>query len=139
MEHYLIICKFIQFINMDSKTNFQYLEHENSSAVVSFNNGTTFKVSKFMEQLNNFFRGSVLRDLSKNLSQIGLGSPPNDGGNWNIGVEAEILEPRSGEWKKGKVRMRVILEFCPDEPEEIKNDNVLQNNNSLDDIRQSIS
>ena len=119
--------------------NFKQLEHENSSAVVSFNNGTTFKVSKFIESLNRFFINLVLYELSEKLKQAGLGTPPNHGGNWNMGVEAEILEPRSGEWKKGKVRMRVILEFCSDELEEIKNDNVLQNNNSLDDIRQSIS
>jgi KGK domain len=42
-------------------------------------------------------------------------------------------------WKKGKVRMRVILEFCPNELEKTKVDNVQQNSNSLDDIRQTIS
>ena len=52
--------------------------------------------------------------------------------------DAEILEPKSGEWKKGKMRMRVILEFCPDEPE-VMNDRTQQNGNSLDDIRQTIS
>ena len=67
-----------------------------------------------------------------------LGSPPKRGDYWNQGVDAEILEPKSGEWKKGKMRMRVILEFCPDEPE-VKNDTVQQNGNSLDDIRQAIS
>ncbi|HEY9771776.1 MAG TPA: KGK domain-containing protein [Coleofasciculaceae cyanobacterium] len=80
----------------------------------------------------------MLNELSEKLKQAGLGTPPHYG-TWHQGVEAEVLTPQSGEWKKGKVRMRVILEFCPDEPEEIKNDNVLQNNNSLDDIRQSIS
>ena len=36
---------------------------------------------------------------------------------WNNSVEAEVLEPESGKWRTGKMRMRVILEFCPDEPE----------------------
>ncbi len=120
---------------MNSKANFQQIEHENSNAVVSFDNGTTFKVSKFMEQLNSFFQQSILNDLSAKLQQVGLGTPPRS--TWHKGVEAEVLTPRSGEWKKGKVRMRVILEFCPDKPE-VKNDNVPQNANSLDDIRQSI-
>lgn len=124
---------------MNSEANFRQIEQENSNAVVSFNNGTTFKVTKFMESLNRFFINFVLNELSEKLKQAGLGTPPNHFGNWNIGVEAEILEPQSGECKKGKVTMRVILEFCPDELEEIKNDNVLQNSNSLDDIRQSIS
>jgi KGK domain len=101
---------------MDSKINFQYLEYEDSNAVVSFNNGTTFKVSKFMEQLNTFFSHSILKDLSEKLKQAGLGTPPEHRYAWNQGVNAEILEPQSGEWKKGTVRMRVILEFCPDEP-----------------------
>ena len=127
---------------MNPEINFKQLEHEDSNAVVSFDNGTTFKVSKLMENLNNFFVNSVLWKLSERLSKVGLGSPPNHNGNWNKSVDAEILEPESGEWKKGKVRMRVVLEFCPDEPEEIKDDkgnNVQQNHNSLDDIRQTIS
>ncbi|PSF33604.1 KGK family protein [Aphanothece hegewaldii CCALA 016] len=41
------------------------------------------------------------------------------------GVECEILSPNTG-WKKGKIR--ITLEFIPEEPESI-----------LDDIRQTIS
>lgn len=123
---------------MNAENNFQHFEHEESKAVISFDNGTTFKISKFMEKLNKFFIESVLYDLSAKLNKINLGTPPNHQGNWNQGVDAEILEPKSGEWKKGKMRMRVILEFCPDEPE-VNNDTVQQNGNSLDDIRQTIS
>jgi hypothetical protein len=122
-----------------NNNNFQYLEHEESNAVVSFENGTTFKVSKFMEYLNSFFRHSILKDLSEKLKQVGLGTPPEHRHAWNQGVDADILEPQFGEWKKGKVRMRVILEFCPDEPEEIKIEHTQENANSLDDIRQIIS
>lgn len=64
--------------------------------------------------------------------------PNHHHNDWNSSVEAEILEPQSGVWKKGKVRMRVILEFCPDEPEEINNV-ANSDNNSLDDIRNTIS
>ena len=105
---------------MTSEANFKQIEHKESNAVVSFDNGTTFKISKFMEKLNSFFIQSVLNNLSEQLKQEGLGTPPSYGSNWNKSVEAEILEPQSGEWKKGKIRMRVILEFCPDETEEIK-------------------
>jgi hypothetical protein len=124
---------------MNSETIFQQIEHEDSNAVVSFDNGTTFKVSKFMENLNSFFRHSILKDLSEKLKQVGLGTPPEHRHTWNQGVDAEILEPQSGEWKKGKVRMRVILEFCPDGPEEVKIAHTRQNENSLDDIRQTIT
>ncbi|WP_319422373.1 KGK domain-containing protein [Pleurocapsa sp. FMAR1] len=123
---------------MNSEINFKQMEHEDSNAVVSFNNGTTFKVCKFMENINTFFRQLILNELQEKLRQAGLGTPPRVN-TWNTGVDAEILEPKSGEWKKGKVRMRVILEFCPDEPEDATINNVQQNSNSLDDIRQTIS
>ena len=123
---------------MNTENNFQHFEHKDSNAVVSFSNETTYRVSKLMEQLNIFFRESVLNNLGERLHKINLGTPSyNKSHVWNIhGVEAEVLEPKSGEWKKGKVRMRVVLEFCPDEPEEIKDS--IQQVNSLDDIRQTI-
>ncbi len=125
---------------MNSEINFKQMEHEDSNAVVSFNNGTTFKVSKLMEQLNNFLKILVLHKLSEKLNQAGLGSPPDYKSDlWNNSVDAEILEPQSGEWKKGKMRLRVILEFCPDEPEDATINSAEQNSNSLDDIRQTIS
>ena len=124
-------------MNVNVESNFKHIEHENSNAVVSFDNGTTFRINRFMELINKFLRQSVFYELAEDLSQAGLGTPPNYQDNWNKSVEAEILEPQSGAWKKGKIRMRVILEFCPDEPEEIK-DNASHNGNSLDDIRQTI-
>jgi hypothetical protein len=73
---------------MNNQINFQQLEHEESKAVVSFENGTTFKISKSMKQLNKLFTNSVLNNLSEQLKQVGLGTPPNYGGNWNHSVEA---------------------------------------------------
>ena len=122
---------------MNSKIKFKQIEHEESNAVISLEDGTTFKISKLMKNLNDFFINSVLYELSEKLNQIGLGTPPNYKGGWNNSIDAEILEPKSEKWKKGKVRMRVVLEFCPDEPEIIQNNPV--QNNSLDDIRHSIS
>jgi hypothetical protein len=124
---------------MNSEIIFQQIEHEDSNAVISFSNGTTFKINKLMEQLNIFFKDSVLYKLSEKMTQVGIGTPPNHQGTWNKSVDAEILEPQSGEWKKGKVRMRVILEFCPDEPEEAEIEPIQQHANSLDDIRQIIA
>ena len=124
-------------MNMNAENNFQHIEHEDSNVVISFDNGTTFKISKLMELINKFLRQSVFYELADDIKQSGLGTPPDYQDNWNKGVEAEILEPKSGEWKKGKVRMRVILEFCPDEPEETE-DNAPHNDNSLDDIRKTI-
>lgn len=124
---------------MKFQKNFKQIEHEDTQSVISFDNGTTFKLSNLMEKFNDFFKQNVLYNLSEQLKQVGLGTPPNYQRNWNNSVDAEILEPESGKWKKGKIRMRVILEFCPDEPEEIKNDILQPDSNSLDDIRRTIS
>ena len=124
---------------MNSEANFKQIKNKKSDAVVSFENGTTFKIDKLMEQVNCFFQSSVLDGLSSRLNKIGLGNTPHYKCSLYRGVNAEVLEPQSGEWKKGKVRMRVVLEFCPDEPEVIENDVNLQNGNSLDDIRQTIT
>ena len=126
---------------MKSQNNFKHIEHKDCMSVISFNTGATFRISNFMEQINRLFRESVLNNLQENLKQINLGIPPfHKTDVYNIhGVDAEILEPESGKWKKGRIRMRVILEFCPDEPEEIKNDILQPDSNSLDDIRRTIS
>ena len=124
-------------MNVNVESNFKHIEHENSNAVISFDNGTTFRISKFVKQLCYVFENTALAKFSGKLNEAGLGNIRNYGSTWSKGVDAEILEPQSGAWKKGKIRMRVILEFCPDEPEEIK-DNASHNGNSLDDIRQTI-
>lgn len=48
------------------------------------------------------------------------------------GKECEILKLGSTGWQKGKVRLKVIVEFCPDEPE------VSEPESPLDDLRQKL-
>ena len=48
------------------------------------------------------------------------------------GIDCEILKLGAKGWQKGKVRIRVSLEFCPDEPE------TSQPESPLNDIRQMI-
>ena len=45
------------------------------------------------------------------------------------GVSCETLKP-GGYWQKGKVRLKITLEFCPDEP--------IQPPSPLDDLRKQI-
>jgi 2-iminoacetate synthase ThiH len=33
------------------------------------------------------------------------------------GVKAKVLKYGARDWQEGKVRMRIVVEFCPDEPE----------------------
>lgn len=55
-------------------------------------------------------------------------------------IPISILKSDSKGWQKGKLKIKVVLEFEPDEPkekEEINNHKV--DDNSLDDIRSTIS
>lgn len=130
---------------MEDHKKFYIVDHEESqaSAIVSFPQGQTFKIGVLLNKINNLFKELTLSNSAEKLTQDGLGKLPINHGvsvyNWNReGVEAEILDPQSGGWKKGKVRMRVVLEFCPDETEDrINGDRV--NNNPLDEIRQTLS
>ncbi len=51
----------------------------------------------------------------------------------NEGIECEILKLGSNSWQKGKVRIKVTVEFCPDELE------IQEPDSPLDDIRQTMN
>lgn len=135
-------------MTMENQKAFQLLDHETSCAnsVISFPEGKIFKIGKLLERVNALFRQSTLIQLPENLHKEGFARLTISGRQscwsthyWNKeGVEAEVLDTESGGWKKGKVRMRVVLEFCPDEPEESQINNNSENN-SLNDIRKTIS
>ncbi|CAD5979397.1 hypothetical protein PCC9214_04505 [Planktothrix tepida] len=61
------------------------------------------------------------------------------------GKECKLLKLGTKEWQPGKVRIKVTLEFCPDEPEEVevqeeeKIDEMDKVAKSLDDIRQKLN
>ena len=48
------------------------------------------------------------------------------------GVDSEILKIAADGWKKGKLKIRVIVEFIPDEPE------ILEYQSPLDEIRREM-
>ncbi len=59
------------------------------------------------------------------------------------GIEGEVLRFGSQGWKKGKIRVQIVVEFCPDEPEV---EDTPKNNESetsqpespLDDLRRQL-
>ena len=51
----------------------------------------------------------------------------------NEGLKCEILKLGLNNWKKGKVRINISLEFCPDEPE------ISQYESPLDEIRREMN
>jgi hypothetical protein len=68
---------------------------------------------------------------------------------FNEGADCEVLKLGSKDWQKGKIRVKMIVEFCPDEPEEIEEEEAaaesqngeLEDNDfdSLDDLRKELN
>lgn len=126
----------------------QIFQKDNSKfSVVSFE-GITLKISTLLEFANTIFHNQALEIIDEGLREYGIGSlsiimqskerKRQNKDNWNIeGMDAEILEPNTKAWKKGKIRMRVVLEFCPEESEEEQTETI-SNKSPLDDIRQTM-
>lgn len=90
------------------------VEHENT--VLSFTSSTSsmFKIGQFALAAKDSFLRRGLDELSGKLNFKG-GIPRPDGDSWlSQGIDCEILKPGKT-WRKGKVRIRISLEFSPDE------------------------
>lgn len=60
---------------------------------------------------------------------------------WIGGIACELLKPKKS-WKKGTVKIKILLEFCPDEPDEkdlIEEIEKPESESPLDDIRKAIN
>ncbi|MBW4576334.1 MAG: KGK family protein [Aphanothece sp. CMT-3BRIN-NPC111] len=96
----------------------------------------TFRVGEFIEAMTGILSKNIIvgNDFNKKEDLI----------KWfSEGINGEILSPNK-EWKNGKVRIKVTLEFCPDEPdvEETPVSNNLEISepeSPLDDIRKMIN
>lgn len=117
---------------------------EDQQTVLSFEY-SMYKVGEFMVQMKSAFGESGLPNCSQRLKNRGGVPFLNQPNSWlKEGVKCELLKPGSNGWKKGKVRIKMILEFCPDEPEveeilEINEPNIPQPESPLDDLRQRIN
>lgn len=125
---------------MDNK--FKPLNDEYKDTVVSFS-VSMFKVSNLIAEVKEVWLTQGIHTLRNKLANRGGISGNND--DWFArGVSCEILKPGNKSWKKGKIKISINLEFCPDEPEI---DEIMQSNDSsikqasspLDDIRQMMN
>lgn len=118
--------------------------------VLAFSQGEhTVKVSKFKKIVNSVFQSSVPEVLIKVLKEQGIYGidiyDPSGRGFQNyqwllVGKECEALRVGSGKWQKGKVRIRVTLEFCPDDVEAKSDDtSILSKDGSLDGLRKQLN
>lgn len=86
--------------------------------------GTTFTVEEFVKAL--------MRTISNY-----VGNENDERRNWfNTGLDCKVLIPGTKGWQKGKVR--ITLEFCPDEQELIPQSDRMETNgftSPLDDLR----
>ncbi len=100
---------------------------------------SSFKVGILLDKIKQSFSIEGFKHLVQNITSIG--QIPNNSTHWfDDGVNCEFLEPNK-DWKKGKVKIKVILEFYFDEPDEkdlVKHETNI-NDSPLDEIRQSIN
>jgi hypothetical protein len=123
---------------------FEELEAESNynEAVVSFPGCAMLKLDEFAKQANNVIASKGISELYNSFSH--KGGIPLLSREWiNDGVNCEILRPGNPSWHKGKIRLKLVLEFCPDEPElsgacASKTLNNFDESSSLDDIRATI-
>ncbi len=90
-----------------------------------------------------FTGGQLISQMKSILSQYGGNRTNVNLNSWlDKGIDCKTLKFGAKGWQKGKVRIRVSIEFCPDEPEveETSATNEIEQPESpLDDLRQMIN
>ena len=129
---------------IEMERNFKSLNDnsEFEDTVLSFSN-SMFKIREFITATEQAFQAYGFNELRNSLSsQRGI---PGTSEQWyRQGVDCELLKPGTEGWKKGKIRIKISLELCLDEPEisEIPSINKAETNQPelpLDDIRRMIN
>ena len=130
-----------------------YLSECGDDDVLSFED-TTFKVSKFRKAVDKSFDSDLGSTLSSRLNNAGIYiaekilKPTNDCQEYERwfknGIDCEILNLGSKSWKKGKVRIKISVEFYVEEQEvvETPSSDKLENSqpeSPLEDIRRMIN
>jgi KGK domain len=132
--------------NVEAQMNREFIQLRNNSddedTVLSFP-WSMFKLSNFINSVHNALQDSGLDTLKNQLKN--RGGISGDCNQWyRQGVDCELLKPGTKGWKKGKLRIKISLEFSPDEPEidEIpvnQQINITQPESPLDDIRRTMN
>lgn len=108
---------------------------------------SVFKISHLVSAMVQIFQGKGLEELNRILISQNRGyllSREGQGSHWfNSGVNCKIFKP-GNIWQTGKIRIKVALEFCSDEPEveevaQSNESNIKQPESPLDDIRQMMN
>ncbi|MEH2249947.1 KGK domain-containing protein [Nostoc sp.] len=118
----------------------------NNGDVLDFGDNT-YKIAKFKQAMDTSFN-STLEDtwneeLNEELSKQGVEIKESQNVNWfQKGIDCEILTLGSQSWKKGKVKIKISVEFYVEEQDvQITNSNNLEitkPESPLDDLRRII-
>jgi hypothetical protein len=120
--------------------NFEILNSEQGDIVIAFY-GSTFKLSQLNSSMLALLIKNNLEELNNLLKSQGSGQLPffKNSNTWtDQGVKCEILKPGNN-WQAGKARIKVSLEFCPDEPEIEEIPKINEPESPLDDLRRKIN
>ena len=94
----------------------------------------SYKYKNFKITLGEKISGQI-SSLSKIMRESGGDAVMVDNYSWKDGIPCELLQ--DGIEKKGKIRLKVIIEFIPDEVEVIQGvEGITDKRSPLDDIRQ---
>lgn len=122
-----------------------FLPNYGDDDVCSSSDNAMFKVGKLRETIKQAFRYSIQKALNDVLTSKGLHFQTtsynhvikmNSEKDWlGDGIDCEILKIGGKGWQKGKIKIRVNVEFCPDEPEIEEAPEITEPESPLDDIR----
>ncbi len=119
-------------------------EVESKDAIIGFGS-LVYKLQTFLKIAVETCRNNAAERINSNLSFQGK-KPFVDNyeeaiKSFNEGIDAELISPNTNGWHKGKFRFRLVVEFCPDEPETLASNQpeVSPPESPLDDIRRMIN
>lgn len=104
-----------------------------------------YKIAKFKQAIDTSSNYTLAYTLDQELSRQGVNIKQSTNANLNWfqkGIDCEILTLGSQSWKKGKVKIKISVEFyAEDEDVQITNSNnseITQPDSPLDDLRRMI-
>ncbi|MEH2047828.1 KGK domain-containing protein [Nostoc sp.] len=114
----------------------------NDGDVLDFGDNT-YKVAKFKQAMNTSSNSTLESILNQELGRQGVRVKQSPKVNWfQNGMDCEILTLGSQSWKKGKVKIKISVEFYVEEEDvQITNSNnleITEPESPLDDLRRMI-
>ncbi|MHC5719254.1 MAG: KGK domain-containing protein [Nostoc sp.] len=115
----------------------------NDGDVLDFG-GNTYKVAKLKQAMDTSSNSTLELTLNQELTRQGVRIKQSPNVNWfQKGIDCEILTLGSQSWKKGKVKLKICVEFYVDEEDvQITNSNnseITEPDSPLDDLRRMIN